>query len=179
MLWLLLPLFKLYKKVICGFWSQSINHGVGVGVLSGRGHRVLSRGAKKILDLRMTYICVWSFCENSYTHFLCTFCVCFMCMRAQLLNHVWLFATLWMVAHQAPLSMEFPRQEHWSGLLCRPSEGLPDRGTKPTPLTSLHRQVAESSPISHLGSPSSLQWVDVRNCGFIFSCYSNSYQFNS
>ena len=130
MLWLLLPLFKLYKKVICGFWSQSINHGVGVGVLSGRGHRVLSRGAKKILDLRMTYICVWSFCENSYTHFLCTFCVCFMCMRAQLLNHVWLFATLWMVAHQAPLSMEFPRQEHWSGLPFPPPGDLPYPGIK-------------------------------------------------
>ena len=27
-----------------------------------------------------------------------------------------LFATLWTVAHQAPLSMGFSRQEHWSGL---------------------------------------------------------------
>ena len=27
-----------------------------------------------------------------------------------------LFGTLWIVAHQAPLSMEFPRQEYWSGL---------------------------------------------------------------
>ena len=29
---------------------------------------------------------------------------------------VGLFVTLWTVAYQAPLSMEFPRQEHWSGL---------------------------------------------------------------
>ena len=29
---------------------------------------------------------------------------------------VWLFATQWTVAHQAPLSMEFPRKEYWSGL---------------------------------------------------------------
>ena len=31
-------------------------------------------------------------------------------------SHVQLFATLWTVAHQAPLSTEFPRQEYWSGL---------------------------------------------------------------
>ena len=30
------------------------------------------------------------------------------------LSHVRLFATPWIVAHQAPLSMEFSRQEHWS-----------------------------------------------------------------
>ena len=30
--------------------------------------------------------------------------------------HVWLFKTPWTVAHQDPLSMEFPRQEYWSGL---------------------------------------------------------------
>ena len=29
---------------------------------------------------------------------------------------VWLFVTPWTVAHQAPLSMEFSRQEYWSGL---------------------------------------------------------------
>ena len=27
-----------------------------------------------------------------------------------------LFATPWTIAHQNPLSMEFPRQEYWSGL---------------------------------------------------------------
>ena len=29
---------------------------------------------------------------------------------------VWFFATLWIVAHQAPLSIDYSRQEHWSGL---------------------------------------------------------------
>ena len=33
-----------------------------------------------------------------------------------LLSRVWLFATLWTVAHQAPLSLGFYRQEHWSEL---------------------------------------------------------------
>ena len=31
-------------------------------------------------------------------------------------SHVQLFVTLWTVAHQAPLSMEFSRQEYWSVL---------------------------------------------------------------
>ena len=31
-----------------------------------------------------------------------------------------LFATLWTVPHQAPLSMGFSRQEYWSGLFCPP-----------------------------------------------------------
>ena len=33
----------------------------------------------------------------------------------------WLLATPWTVAHQAPLCMEFSRQEYWSGLLFSPS----------------------------------------------------------
>ena len=32
----------------------------------------------------------------------------------QSLRHVWLFATAWTVAHQAPLFMGFSRQEYWS-----------------------------------------------------------------
>ena len=36
-----------------------------------------------------------------------------------------LYATLWTVAHKAPLSMGFSRQEYWSGLLCPPPEDLP------------------------------------------------------
>ena len=31
-------------------------------------------------------------------------------------SHIWLFVTPWTVAHQAPLSMGFPRQEYWSGV---------------------------------------------------------------
>ena len=31
-------------------------------------------------------------------------------------SRVWLFVTLWTVAYQAPQSMEFSRQEYWSGL---------------------------------------------------------------
>ena len=37
-----------------------------------------------------------------------------------MLSRVRLFVTPWTVAHQAPLSMGFPRQEYWSGLLVPP-----------------------------------------------------------
>ena len=59
-----------------------------------------------------------------------------MCVHAKLLSCVRLFATLWTVAHQAPLSMGFSTQEHWSGLLCPPPGHLPDPGIKPVSLTS-------------------------------------------
>ena len=39
-----------------------------------------------------------------------------------------LFASQWTVASQVPLSMGFPRQEHWSRLPCPPLGDLPDPG---------------------------------------------------
>ena len=45
---------------------------------------------------------------------------------------VHLFVTPWIVAHQAPLSMVFPRQEYWSGLPFPSPRNLPDPGIKPT-----------------------------------------------
>ena len=59
------------------------------------------------------------------------------------------FATPWTVAHQAPLSMGFPMQEYWRGLLF-PSPGhLPNLGMEPM---SPAWQV-DSLPLSHLESP--------------------------
>ena len=37
-------------------------------------------------------------------------------VKGKSLSHVWLLATLWTTAYQAPLSMGFSRQEYWSGL---------------------------------------------------------------
>ena len=44
--------------------------------------------------------------------------------------------TPWTVAHQAPLSMGFFRQEYWSGLSCPPRGDLPDPGTELVSLAS-------------------------------------------
>ena len=46
-------------------------------------------------------------------------------------SHVQLCASLWAIAHQAPLSMEFSRQEYWSGLPCPPPGDGPNPGIKP------------------------------------------------
>ena len=57
-------------------------------------------------------------------------------MHAQLLSHVWLSVTLWTIAHKgvahhAPLSAGFSRQEYWSGLPYSSPGALPDPGTEP------------------------------------------------
>ena len=48
-----------------------------------------------------------------------------------MLSSVRLFATPWTIAHQAPLSMGFSRQEHWSGWPFPSPGDLPDARTKP------------------------------------------------
>ena len=48
------------------------------------------------------------------------------------LSRVWLFATPWSIAHQAPLSMRFSRQEYWSGLPFPSLGDLPNPGMSPT-----------------------------------------------
>ena len=63
---------------------------------------------------------------------------CFSCVQ--------LFVTLWTVAHQAPLSMGFPRQEYWSELPC------PSPGIAPAFPVSPSLQV-NSLPLSHWASP--------------------------
>ena len=54
--------------------------------------------------------------------------VLLVCVLAQSLRCVWLFATPWTVAHQPPLSMESSRQEYWSGLPFPSPGDLPDPG---------------------------------------------------
>ena len=48
-----------------------------------------------------------------------------------MLSRVRLFVIPWTVAHQAPRSMEFSRQEYWSGLPFPSSADLPNPGIKP------------------------------------------------
>ena len=51
-------------------------------------------------------------------------------------SRVQFFATLWTVARQAPLSLDFFTQEYWSGLPCPLPGDLPDPGIKPESLRS-------------------------------------------
>ena len=52
------------------------------------------------------------------------------CMLSQF-SHVPLFATIWTIAHQAPLSVGFSWQEYWSGLPFSSLGDLPDPGIEP------------------------------------------------
>ena len=54
----------------------------------------------------------------------------------------------WTVACQAPLSVEFSRQEYWNGLPFPSLGDLPDPGIEP----SSSAWQADSLPLSHLGS---------------------------
>ena len=47
------------------------------------------------------------------------------------------------VAHQAPLTIGFSRQEYWSGLPCPPPGYLSDSGIEPMSLSLLHWQVGD------------------------------------
>ena len=61
-------------------------------------------------------------------------CVC-VCVLSRF-SHIWLFVIPWTVAHQAPLSMGFSRQEYWSGLPYPPPGDLPNPGIEPASLMS-------------------------------------------
>ena len=52
-------------------------------------------------------------------------------LKVKSLSHIRLFVTPWTVAHQAPQSMEFPRQEYWGGLPFPSPGDLPDPGIEP------------------------------------------------
>ena len=51
--------------------------------------------------------------------------------KVKWLSHVWLFATPWTVAYQAPPSVGFSRQEYWSGLPFPSPGDIPDPGIEP------------------------------------------------
>ena len=102
------------------------------------------------------------------------------CVRSQLLSHVLLFVLLfsspWTIAHQAPLSMGFPRQEYWSGLPFPSPGDLPDPGIKSrSPARGLNRfscvQLCNAMDFSLPGSSVHgilqariLEWVAIPSC---------------
>ena len=70
-------------------------------------------------------------CKKPHTD--CVLCVCVCeCAHVHTLSRASLFATPWTIAHQTPLSIEFSRQEYWSGLPFPSPRDLPHLGIKPT-----------------------------------------------
>ena len=80
--------------------------------------------------------------------------------EAKLLSRVWLFATPWTVAYHAPQSMEFSRQEYWSGLPFSSPGDLPDPGIEPRSST-LQADALPSKP------PGKSYIWNQRNCLYL------------
>ena len=78
----------------------------------------------------------------------------YLCMS---LSCVWHFETPWTVAHQAPLSMEFSRQEYWSGLPFPSPGDLPDPGIEPRSPTLQ----ADSLPSKPPGKPQNIVYLPI------------------
>ena len=73
------------------------------------------------------------------------------------LSCVRLFATRWTVAHQAPLSLKFSRQEYWTGLPFPCPEDLPDPGIEPGP-PALQADSLPSEPTGKLPGKWAWHW---------------------
>ena len=86
----------------------------------------------------------------------------------QLLSHSQLFVTPWTVARQAPMSMEFSRQDYWIGLPFPTPRDLPNQGIESMSFHLLHWQV-DYLLLCHL--PSSLHNNNIWLLGEIISVY--------
>ena len=73
---------------------------------------------------------------------------------ARVSSRVWFFATLRTIARQAPLSMGFSRQEHWSGLAFL-QWSSPPRDRTVSHVSCISRLIL--LPLNHLGSPESVK----------------------
>ena len=91
------------------------------------------------------------------------------------LSRVWLSATPWTEARQAPLSMGFSRQEYWSGLPCPAPGDIPTPGIKPASPVAPTFQ-ADSLPLNH--SYDSIQLQLSQNKVIVYDDLALSVQFS-
>ena len=100
-----------------GFWW-----GVCVRGMGGLGREVGTGG--------------WKFCRIELSSLLHVHSFLYVCIHALSLSCVWLFVIPCAVVPQAPLSMEFFRQDYWSGLPFPTPGDIPDPRMEPTSLES-------------------------------------------
>ena len=101
-------------------------------------------------DVEHIFIYLSALCISSLVRSLFKVCVC-VCT----LSHSVVSNSFWphgLVTHQAPLSMEFPREEYWSGLSFSMPGDPPDPGIE-WPLLSLLHWQANSLPLGRPGKP--------------------------
>ena len=108
----------------------------------------------------------WKIGIDLYTLCVCVcVCVCVVCPWS--LSQVQLFANPWTIAHQAPLSMRFPRKEYWSGLPLLWQEIFPTQGSNPCLLHLLHWQL-DSLPLQTRTQPTSTNSFEENIYPYLF-----------
>ena len=106
-----------------------------------------------LFELWFSYLCVCACASflpelNFFSNF-----VKILAFVVESLSHVWLFVTPLTVAHQAPLSMGFSRQEYCSGLPFPSPGDLLDPGIKPLASATSPTLQVDSLLLSHWRSP--------------------------
>ena len=101
--------------------------GGGIAPARGGGSTLFYKVVMESLSVTLHLSRNWNDMEQAMQIIMCVLS-CF--------SHAQLFATVWTVAHQAPLCMGFSRQEHWSGLPCPAPGQLLNPGIEPRPLPS-------------------------------------------
>ena len=89
------------------------------------------------------------------------------CLHVKCFNCIWLFTTLWIVDCQAPLSMDFSRQEYWSELLCLSPKDLPESGIKP-----MFPAVLQANSLLRATRKAPIPWQMPNKHEFPFTCCS-------
>ena len=107
------------------------------GKSTGMGCHFLFQGFYLTQESRLYLLCLLHWQVNSLplSHLGSPVITTHACVLSHL-SHVQLFVTLWTIAHQAPLSMGFFRQEYWSGLPWPPPRNHPNPGTEPKSIMS-------------------------------------------
>ena len=87
--------------------------GLGRSPGEGKGYPLQYSGLENSMDCYSPWGCKEADATEQLLYSPNCVCVCVcVCARARTLSRVQLFASPWTVAHQAPLSMGFPRQEY-------------------------------------------------------------------
>ena len=128
-----------FHSIIFTYRSWAVFVGVSVTCFIFSGAPVIGTGFTPLVSACSWSVCVTD-CESgdSLMHSRqigqpCWMHLLHVCVLSRF-SPVRLFVTLWTVAHQAPVSMEFSRQEYWSGLPFPSPGDLPDPGIKPMSL---------------------------------------------
>ena len=143
----------MYTYLDCGLRRQTVQQIYDIVETIRNFHiewRTGKSGLLQSIGLQKSQIWLSDWATTLTEYLMILKCYCFKNKRnsilccASLLSHVWLFGTPWTVTHQAALSLEFSRQEYWSGLSWPPPGDPPNPGTEPrSPALQIHSLTSE------------------------------------